>query len=469
VDGFDPESITGVDLILMTFVNREFEIFLPFDVDTRSEGKFLELQARATIGTSELAKSSVYNLPVRRNREVETTTEVNGVRVKYKGRVIGNIVQNHEEYLVQGAFRDGDSTFQTTAVNINIPGPQNKNALPFQQYKAGDLRVIMMIDILEGATPPKEFLSNVNGVSDANRTEVHKQTKENLRNKTTQTLRDIFANAGFAGVQIFFQNDQGSSQPVTEFTNAFSRNSRGIWNLTNTRQRLTTPFWNFFVVSDETIKPVGLSERPNIEFDAQVGNRRFRLPCPVPIGSGDKNLSEPIRIRAGFFLNKITLDENSNEKKYSSVNEFNLAVNDAAAKLALVIAHEVAHNLGSMHTAINDGDALFTEQVDVPSLTIMAAGVEERSLSPEILFSNQLKVIWQTNFGIQPTFNGDNVYANKTWGNDFRTVDWSERRLRLARRFREDFSVLTTFTTGKTPPFAGAPPNVQKGTFVKSP
>ena len=101
----------------------------------------------------------------------------------------------------------------------------------------------------------------------------------------------------------------------------------------------------------------------------------------------------------------------------------------------------------------------------------MSSAAEDSAPATEAVFSNQAKVIWQLAFGVRPRFQPAPL-RNKTWtGNEWKTVDWAERKERLRRRYTiEQLAILsyvqTNLLLGKVPPFAGKPPKVQKGTHV---
>ena len=479
VVGFDPECMLGVDALVLTFLNREFQIDFPFMVDRRSEGDFLEFQAVAEIGSGtsarELRRSAVLNLRVRRRHEVETTTvdPAGGGNMRYTGRVIGNLILHHEDYLVQGAFKNASAAWPATVsaefipIRLAAPFQGTDHRLPFQPYVSGSLTIVLMNDLLEDFLPDDAFLrGEFPRQTDLGRfrTQLEDQVKATVR----RSLTGIFTNAGFSGMQALWENESAAATLISSFTGAFRRRTVGgkTWELRNSSAPLATSFWNFFVTLDDTITPVGEGGIATTDTVSTHGSREYLLSHPLPIGSGTKKIEEPVRIRTAFFNDKITTDANGGARHYASRTAFDDELDVMARKMTIIVAHEVAHNLGMMHEMkiLNSGP--YDESAGSPVLTIMSSSTDTSTFGVDMTFSNQAKVIWQQAFGVTPDFT-DTFLRNKTWTDaEVLTLAWQDRRNRLFRLHHEigmSRPLLVTMP-GQTPPFVPASPAVQRGT-----
>lgn len=436
--GFDPECILGVDAFVFTFLNREFRVNFPFFLDTRSEGTFAEIQAKAILGDgndeSELGHSAILNLRIRRKHEIETTDkDPSDNHLKYTGQVVGNLILEQEQYLVSGAVRAAGDSWPSPTVSAVIPLPwSGPGSIPFQPYRSGDLKVILMNDLIDG------LFSADKPPGAAVRTRVQK--------KIADVLRSTFGDAGFQGV-FAWENEPDAASLVASFKAAF-HNSGHQWSLKNPAHPLEIPFWTFIVARDTGITEVGLNSMSSGK-EVTAGPKVYLLSSPSPIGSGTKAIDFPLRIRSDYF---------------SPVGK---QIDSKSAKTAMVIAHEIGHAFGLTHLALIQNSGPYEEAGASPVLTIMSSSVENDSYGVDMRFSHQTKVIWQKAFGVSP--NWDNTYLrNKTWGNDWATVPWLERKERFFKLHEDDgmVSVFLLTTPGKTVPFQGIGAKIQRGTFV---
>jgi hypothetical protein len=482
VHGFDPECIFGVDAIVMTFVNREFIIWLPFHVDSRSEGRYIEIVAIAEHGSAnsatQMARSQVRNLPIRRTHAVDSTSNYGGSAISYTCPLVGHQMLYHTHYILNGGIRNAA---RSTATNIFIdpaliPVPPNGSSVAFAQYRSGSMRIILLNDLLNDVVPADSFLTNnVTGVTSANLATVRNNVPTRFRNTIRTSLVNIFTDAGFSGMNALWQNDPAATQLVTAFTRAFTfstLSSRGrYWRLRNQNNPLQTSFWNFFVGSSDQIQSAGVAETLHDSALTQrsIGGRQVYIKHPIPIGSGNKSLEKPIHIASERFRDLLTT-RSGVARNYSSVTAFYDAVDRTANKMAILIAHEVAHSLGLMHHCRISNSGNYSESGGSPLLSIMSSDVDSGGFGTNLNFHSQAKVIWASAFGVTPTYS-DRIFQNKTWNqNEVTTLDWGDRTNRFLRTHGEGFirrpHMGTVPILNSPPAFAGAPPNVQRGTYV---
>ena len=255
---------------------------------------------------------------------------------------------------------------------------------------------------------------------------------------------------------------------MRQFTRHF-RQSRNCWTLRNQRQPLSIPFWTFIVAQNSRISAVGHAEGTDFRHtttQSQTGNREYMLPYPAPIGSGNKDLTTPINIRAMHFRNDIT------DRQYRSDQEIGQRVDLVGSKFAVTITHEIGHSLGLMHPAVVQPSGPYYESVATPLFTVMCSTVDSGAYGIGMKFSHQDKVIWERAFGVRPNWNVTGMpqglhLLNKTWGSNWQSTDWAERRGRLMRRHGEGSIMVLDLRTGqRPPPFAGRGRRVQRGTHV---
>ena len=484
VRGFDPECMLGIDALVLSFVNRQFRIFLPFEVDTHTEGTFLEFQAIAEIeqgGTFQALgrPSAVLNLRVRRHPRTVTTTSsdpVTGGSMQYQGRVIGNVIAYHENYLTQGAFKNAAAPWPQSVAAQFIPMTPNRplggfeHQVTFSAYTPGSLRIVLMDDLFEELIPDQTYLQRE--FPSQTFPQFTNQLRTQARQSVQTALTTAFTDGGFARAQVLGENDPAATALVTAFRGAFRHNTHSHqWSLRNGNNPLSVAYWDFFVVGDEGISPVGEGGNALPNVTTVHGGREYLLSYPIPIGSGNKNLAEPCKVRSSFFASKITQDASGGRRSYASRTDFDRALDRVARKLAIVVAHEVAHNLGLMHHMKVPTSGHYSENNGSPVLSMMSSSVDTSTFGLDMRFPAQAKAMWQAAFGVTPTFASPHL-QNKTWtAAEVATVDWGDRKNRLFRQHDEIGMTsvsLTVFPPG-TPPFCGSGSNVQRGTFVPPP
>jgi hypothetical protein len=477
VMGYDPECIFGVDAFVFTFVNREFVVWFPFHVDTRSEGTFLEIQAVAEVGavgsSKEIGRSMVLSLGIHRTHAVDTTSNLpSGAPLVYTGDLVGNIILFHEAYLLSGGVRNAAQSTPTEIVldPAMIAVPASGTQVAFQPYSSGSMHIVLLIDLLDDLAPPASFFtSNVTGAT--NPAKAQSDTRDRFKNALPSAIRDIFVDAGFAGADVRWSDDTAAASLVSSFRGAFTRQTLGgsQWRLSNSSAPFVTPFWNFFAGSSTVNQTAGSGEKPAAPPVARtVGGRSVFLRNTIPIGSGTKSISSPIEIVSSVFQDLLQT-RSGLPRTYKSVADYNDAVDKVAAKLIVLIAHEVAHSLGMMHHALVLNGSNYSEDHGSPVLSIMSSGVESGGFGIGLKFHAQAKVIWAAAFGVTPTFS-DAIFQNKTWtAAEVFTLSWSDRTTKFIRAHGEG-SIgspgLGTPMTSK-PPFTTDPPAApQRGTFV---
>ncbi len=473
VVGFDPDCIFGVDAVVLTFVNREFHINLPFYVDTMSEGDYLEIKAHArvhsTTETLHFGESAPLILPIRRPHTVITTTpNGSGGFLRYSGNMIGHLVCHHERYLVIGNYRDSRSTnrWRNNQI-IEISRPDNRFTNPFQDYSSG-MRILLLDELADNCIPDAEFLDeNIRGEALHGGT-IRNESITSFKQCTASKLVDIFEDAGFTGVRVHWQNDSNVADLVQQFNRYFQR-VRNVWVLRDQRRMLDIPFWTF-IIADKRMSDVGNSELLDVSHrtdQSQTRNREYELPYPVPIGSGNKKLVSPIAVNAAYFQSDFR------NRSYDDKPAFERRRNIISKKFAVTIAHEIGHSLGLMHPVKvqTDGADPYSEDEAYPLFTIMCSRVDRGVIGVGMRFANQDKVIWENVFNVHPNYDtpGQQVgchFRNKTWS-DWRTTDWTERKGLLMRQYQEDsMTGLLDLRTGRIPPpFAEAGQSVQPGTY----
>ena len=483
VHGFDPECIFGADAIVLTFVNREFIIWLPFHVDSRSEGTHLEIVAVAETGAvgsaTEIARSMVRNMPISRTHVVDSTSRFGSSSLTYNATEIGHQVLYHSDYIINVGVPNATST--AAAINLD-PGfmaiASNGSAVPFSAYQSGALRIILLTDLLDDVVPEDSFLTgNITGVTAATLPALRTSVQTHFRNTIKTTVEDMFTDAGFTGATALWQNDSAATTLVSAFNSDFIRNTFGghFWRLQNSSSPMQTSFWNFFVGSSDQIQSAGVAEQlhNNALTQRTISSQSVYIKFAVPIGSGNKSLETPIQIASERFKDLIT-DRSGLPRTYATLVEFLDAVDKSANKMAILIAHEVAHSLGLMHHCRISSSGNYSESNGAPILSIMSSDVESGGFGTGLKFHSQAKVIWEQAFGVTPTYN-DQIFQNKTWtASQVTTMDWGDRTSRFLRAHGEGSIARPHLSsvpiTASTPPvFAQTPPNVQRGTYVPPP
>ena len=470
LEGFDPECIFGVDAFVFTFVNRRFVVWLPFYVDTQTEGRFLEIVAVAEVPSSatafrEIGRSAVLNLGIRRNHRVASTTLSNNAPVTYTANLVGNMVTATEEFLLEGQVAVPG---QTTLAPRFLPVPATGGGdIRFAAYPANSMRIMLTTNLLDALTPTGPQLSSrVTTLPNPGATAANVSTE--YRQRVPATVSNIFTDAGFTGVQVFWQDEPAASVLDRDFRTAFTLD-RNRWRLLNAAAPWRTGFWNFVAANDSTLQgaiangethPVATATPRNV-----AGTQAF-IAYTVPIGAGTKPVSAPIRIIGSRMLD-LLLNSGGTARTFPDETALIAAVDRSAAHVGIIVAHEVGHALGLMHTPhVEGGD--YSEANGSPVLTIMSEGVDSGGFGTNMHFSAQVKVMWSQVFTVTPNF-VDTTLQNKTWTTaEVTTVTWAERTNRFLRQHGESGMRVPPWSIQRPaappPPFAVAPPGKQRGT-----
>jgi len=475
VPGFDPECMFGVDAVILTMVNRRFVCWLPFYVDSRSEGRFVDVIAIAEVPTTgtqfrELGRSAVLNLGIRRKHRVRTTSLLNNVALTYTGNLVGNVVCTHEEFILEAQVRDpNQSTSQQLVLAPTfVPVPTAGGGdIRFAAYPANAMLVVLSTSLLGALRPSAAQLqSRVTALPNPNAAQGNARLR--IRSGVTDTAQAIFRDAGFTGAQVVWQDDQPAQAFDRTFRAAFvERGNR--WQLASPAAPFQTAFWNFVVTHDSSVQSaVATGERRASDLATQrnvAGTPGF-INYPLPIGQGNKRMIDPIRLNGDVMLDHL-LNFSGVPRRFADETELSAALDRNAAHVGIIVAHEVGHALGLMHTPhVESGD--FSEANGSPVLTVMSEGVDNGGFGTNMRFSAQAKVMWADTFGVTPTF-PDTTLQNKTWtAAEVRSVDWPVRKKRFFERHGEPGMRVPPFALlalNAVPPFAVAPPGAQRGTF----
>jgi hypothetical protein len=473
VEGFDPECMFGVDAFIFTFVNRRFVVWLPFQVDSRSEGKFLDLQviAEAEAGAGsfrELGRSNVLSLGIRRKHRVASTSkdQTTGQSVVYTAKLVGNVVTHPEEYLLLVQSQTSPTQVVATPALISLPvsGP---GAVPFQPYAANSLFIMLAANLLDALTPPAAKLTSRIQAALANPEATVAKAKASMKRKIAATVVEMFIDAGFMGARAPWQDEAAASVFNAAFTAVFVRR-QGVWKLGNPQGAFATSYWNFVVGDDSSINEAGLGEEYQFDMNTKrsVGGVSAFLALPIPIGGGNKPLRETIRLN-GARLQDVLLNFSGSARSFKDEAEFLTAVDRHAAHVGIIVAHEVGHALGLMHTPhVESGD--YSEANGSPVLAVMSEGVDSGGFGTGMKFATQTKVMWASTFGVTPNF-VDNTLQNKTWQpSEVKTLAWQDRKNRFNALHGEKGMRAPLFASFplNVPPFAVAWPKAQKGTKI---
>lgn len=475
VPGFDPECMFGVDAVIFTMVNRRFVCWLPFYVDSRSEGKFLDIVAVAEVPASgnqfrELGRSAVLNLGIRRKRRVRTTSLFNNTALTYTGNLVGNVVCAHEEFILEAQVRDPTQSTpqQIVLAPTFVPVPTAGGGdIRFAPYPANAMFVMLSTSLLGALRPSAAQLqSRVTVLPNANAAQGNARVL--IKGSVAATAQAILRDAGFTGAQVVWQEDQPAQAFDATYRAAFVERSNR-WQLANPAAPFQTAFWNFVVTHDGSLQgavATGEHRATDVATQRNIAGVQGFINYILPIGQGNKRMTDPIRLNGDVMLDHM-LNFSGTARKFANETELNAAINRSADHVGIIVAHEVGHALGLMHTPhVESGD--FSEANGSPVLTVTSEGVDNGGFGTNMRFSAQVKVMWADTFSVTPTF-PDTSLQNKTWtAAEVRSVDWPERKKRFFERHGEPgmrvppFALLAPNTV---PPFAVAPPGAQRGTF----
>lgn len=432
VQGYDPECYPGlgVDGFALTFLSRLFPVNFPFLLDSETEGRFIEIVTVAESGPADspttLATSKVLNVPIRRQSKVEsTTTGGDGKLMYYTDKLLGNVVLHHESFITQG-IEPGAKTTSYVAID-----PLSKGTFANYPGLAEDrkLRIFMRPELIndvvaDGATPAQ---------------------KKAMREEIIKALKALFDDAGLKGGLFVFLDE------VPKELNDLAKTMKAGCSK---ESPLTVPFFTFLVEQNNTIKPVAHSEAHKYLAKAtSIAGGSYRLSTTLPIGAGDKSLTEAVQFRSLFFK---ALSE-----KLAGGGE----------KVAQIIAHEVAHSLGLMHESEVTPKEMgyFVEEKVYPLRSIMNSGTDDEPYGAGVSFSNQAKIIWRDAFGVTPTLATGSL-KNKTWEedgkNEWKTKDWSARKKVILTEIQESGLTVHRPDSNQVSPYGEDVPLPQPGTYA---
>lgn len=466
VAGFDPECMLGIDAFVLTFLNREFVVFLPFMVDAVSEGTFLEIVAVAEVGAigsaHEIGRSSVLSLRVRRGkRTVNSTSNTASGPLQYSDQVIGNRIAHHESFLFRGA-----SFIGTPGTVFETPIPAASAGLTFSPYVSGAMQIMFTPELATLMLPSDGFLQST--FPSQTLATFKPQLLQQIRAQLGTTLVSIFTDAGFVGVRAFFSDDTTGSALFAEFRRGFVPPSvgNGSWHIGDKTKPLVAPFWHFYVTGSQNLTTgVGAGESYDLVGSPTktVAGKTFVVPISEPVGSGTKRLIETIRIDPTPFVSGVTTDKNGT-RNYKTRGEFDKALSSMAIQVGILAAHEIGHSLGLMHL-FRVANGTYSEPNGGSVLTIMSQTVEQSAFALNMMFHTQAKQMWKASFGVSPTLT-DTTLLNKTWTDaEVTTLSWLDRNNRFLKKNQVNLMRTPTLSSGSSPPpFAKQPPALQKGT-----
>lgn len=461
----------GVDAFVVTFVNREFVIYFPFQMDATSEGDFLEIVAIAEVGpigsAIELGRSATLTLRVRRglrNVDSTSTSGTTGKSVQYRDSTMGNRIAFHENFLFQGALIQGPLPAEITL--DPVPLSASSMGLAFQPYLPGAMQILLTTELASMTLPPDAFLQKTFPFQTL--PTFKPQLLAQIKTQIAIVLRSIFIDAGFTGMKVSWSDEPAGAAQFAELTSAFGppNINKAAWHLLDPAKPLIAPFWHFFITGTTDLKGAGVGEAETYALDTvaprQIGAATVFVPMTVPIGSGTKPLAAVTRILPTPFADKITIGDNNTVRLFKGRSDFDAALAVMSTQIAIVVAHEIGHSLGLMHLSrIENGT--YDEKAAGALVTIMSQSVEQGAIALDMKFHPQAKQMWKASFGVSPTFT-DTTLQNKTWTDaEVDRVEWPVRSQRLHDKHHVKRIDFPDLSSGKTPtPFSKA--GGQKGT-----